>query len=132
MPDWDELTSTVTGIYEELKSVTSGANATYIPVLAEQDSSWLGVSICTVDGQRFDLGDVDVDFSIQSCVKPLIYATAVEDSGLNVVHTHVGIEPSGLAFNEVSLNADNLPHNPMVNAVRPTERTAIAPPHSRP
>ena len=32
------------------------------------------------------------------------------------VHKHVGMEPSGRAFNEFVLNTDGLPHNPMVNA----------------
>ena len=81
-----------------------------------QDRNWFGVSVCTVDGQRFDIGDVNLAFSIQSCVKPLAYAVAVEDIGVTQVHQHVGVAPSGLAFNEISLNSDNLPHNPMVNA----------------
>ena len=72
--------------------------------------------MCTVDGQRFHIGDVEAGFSIQSCVKPLAYAVAVEDIGVTQVHQHVGVAPSGLAFNEISLNDDNLPHNPMVNA----------------
>jgi glutaminase len=72
------------------------------------------VSVCTVDGQRFDVGDVGLGFSIQSCVKPLAYAVAVEDIGVTQVHQHVGCAPSGVAFNEISLNDDNLPHNPMV------------------
>jgi hypothetical protein len=31
----------------------------------------------------------------------MMYAVAVEDRGLSLVHRHVGFEPSGLAFNEV-------------------------------
>ena len=81
-----------------------------------QDREWFGMSVCTVDGQRFHLGDVDIGFSIQSCVKPLAYAVASDDIGVDQVHRHVGCAPSGLAFNEISLNDDNLPHNPMVNA----------------
>lgn len=32
------------------------------------------------------------------------------------VHSHVGYEPSGQAFNAHVLNRDGLPHNPMINA----------------
>jgi glutaminase len=33
-----------------------------------------------------------------------------------VVHEHVGREPSGRGFNELSVNGDGLPHNPMINS----------------
>lgn len=96
----------------------SGKKADYIPILEEQDSNWFTVSVCTVDGQTFSYGNTEKNhaFSIQSGVKPWLYAAAVEQHGLKKVHRHIGIEPSGLAFNEVSLNADDRPHNPMINA----------------
>ena len=130
VPRWEEFTSTITAMYDAIKAtVHGGANASYIPILEEADPNWFGISVCTVDGQRFDIGDTDVDFSIQSCVKPLMYAVAIEDIGLERVHKHVGIEPSGLAFNEVSLNEDGLPHNPMINpGVCPSRSPSPVPP----
>ena len=83
---------------------------------AAADADRFGISVCTVDGQRLDYGDWAAEFSIQSCIKPFVYAFGIEENGLAKVQEHVGIEPSGLAFNEVSLNADERPHNPMVNA----------------
>lgn len=44
-----------------------------------------GVSICTIDGQRFSIGDVNVPFTLQSCSKPLTYAIALEKLGQEVV-----------------------------------------------
>ena len=107
MPNWPEFTSTLKSIFGDIrKEVHGGAPATYIPILAEANRDWFSVSVCTVDGQQFSYGDTDVNFSIQSCVKPLMYGVAARDRGLKFVHRHVGFEPSGLAFNEVSLNQD--------------------------
>eukprot|EP01138_Halocafeteria_seosinensis_P013823 gb/GECG01014115.1/.p1 GENE.gb/GECG01014115.1/~~gb/GECG01014115.1/.p1 ORF type:complete len:1394 (+),score=186.92 gb/GECG01014115.1/:1-4182(+) len=119
MPDWAAFTRDVRDLYDDIQKVAnSGRNADYIPILAEQDSDWFAVSICTVDGQTFTYGNTEPShmFSIQSGIKPMLYAAAVEQNGLKKVHRHVGIEPSGLAFNEVSLNVANRPHNPMINA----------------
>jgi hypothetical protein len=164
-----------------------------------QDPDLFGVSVCTVDGQRFDIGDVGAQFSIQSCVKvrrftrarmstialpdflplcvcvyvcvyvcvfvrlrvpvcpracacalcacvgvgvqprthdplplwcgpanrvqPLVYAMAVEANGLDAVHRHVGIEPSGLSFNSIALNK--------VGGVRSVARRLVPGPESR-
>uniref|UniRef100_A0A8C4S0A9 glutaminase n=1 Tax=Erpetoichthys calabaricus TaxID=27687 RepID=A0A8C4S0A9_ERPCA len=91
--------------------------ADYIPQLAKFSPDLWAASLCTVDGQRHSIGDTKVPFCLQSCVKPLKYAIAVNDLGTEYVHRYVGKEPSGLRFNKLFLNEDGkCPHNPMVNA----------------
>lgn len=65
---------------------------------------------------RYSIGDDNVPFCLQSCAKPLAYAMAVNDLGAEVIHQYVGQEPSGQAFNSLVLDANNKPHNPMINA----------------
>ena len=41
---------------------------------------------------------------------------ALEELGEDEVHRYVGREPSGRNFNEMCLNPESIPHNPMVNS----------------
>lgn len=96
---------------------TGGAVADYIPELAEVDPDQLGISLATVDGAVYDAGDVKAAFTIQSISKPFVYALAIADRGLEAVLDKVDVEPSGEAFNELSLEkGSGRPLNPMINA----------------
>lgn len=115
IPRFDEFCHDLSGLYEIVKENRSGKLADYIPQLAKVDPEKFAVSICSVDGQRFDLGDFDDFFCVQSCSKPITYCLALEAIG-EAVHKYVGAEPSGKTFNELTLNAKGQPHNPMINA----------------
>lgn len=58
---------------------------------------------------RHTVGDTKVPFCLQSCVKPLKYAVAVNDYGTEYVHSFIGKEPSGLRFNKLFLDEDGEP-----------------------
>ena len=94
----------------------AGDVADYIPQLARVPADKFGVAVCTIDGQVATIGDAEEGFTLQSSCKPFLYAAALEEHGEEKVHSHVGREPSGLSFNELTLNKAGLPHNPMINA----------------
>lgn len=94
-----------------------GRVADYIPELAKADPGSFGISIATVDGQVYEVGDCQKQFTIQSISKPFVYGLALEDHGLEQVLAKVGVEPTGEAFNAIVLDEQsNRPFNPMVNA----------------
>ena len=114
--DWKLLTAKTEKIYKEtLAAENKGHVADYIPQLADVDDNLFGVTIVSVDGQVFHIGD-DPAFCVQSCSKPVTYGIALEQFGEDVVHNFIGMEPSGRNFNELCLNSDDLPHNPLINA----------------
>uniref|UniRef100_A0A8C2ZB17 glutaminase n=1 Tax=Cyclopterus lumpus TaxID=8103 RepID=A0A8C2ZB17_CYCLU len=115
IPEFDVFAQKINKIYDMVKTQRDGKVADYIPQLAKFSPELWGVSLCTVDGQRHSVGDTKQPFCLQSCVKPLQYAIAVHETGTERVHRYIGMEPSGLKFNMLSLD-DEGPHNPMVNA----------------
>lgn len=115
-PDFLGFKRDLTELYEDAKQEEGGQVADYIPQLARVNPDLFAVSACTIDGQRFNVGDYTAPFCVQSTCKPLNYCLALEEIGLSNVHQHIGHEPSGSAFNEVTFNTQGLPHNPMINA----------------
>ncbi len=116
IPDFASFTAEIRDIFDKTRPLEDGEVATYIPQLARVPPGHYGASVCTVDGQRFSVGDSAVEFTAQSCMKPLNYCFALEENGQDEVHRIIGREPSGRGFNELTLNKENRPHNPMINA----------------
>jgi len=116
IPDFKSFSIEIEHIYNKIKGNLNGKVADYIPQLGRVNPDQLAVSICTIDGQRFSIGDSDTRFCIQSISKPINYSLALEEHGEDKVHSHVGREQSGIGFNGLVLNDKGLPHNPMINA----------------
>ncbi|MDF1661915.1 MAG: glutaminase A [Planctomycetota bacterium] len=116
IPDFEVFSAQITKIYHQTKENKSGDVARYIPQLARVDPEQYAVAVCSIDGQRFELGDSEVEFCVQSTCKPINYCVALETHGEEVIHQYIGREPSGQGFNELTLNKEGKPHNPMINA----------------
>ena len=104
-------------LHQRISSVTGGKPADYIPELGKADPNLFGIAIATVDGQVYAVGDTEIPFTIQSVSKPFMYGYALQHHGREAVLKHVGVEPTGEAFNSIVLDeVTNRPFNPMVNA----------------
>jgi glutaminase len=98
-------------------TVCDGEVATYIPELAKANPEWFGISLATTDGHVYEVGDSRQHFTIQSISKPFTYGLALEDRGHAAVLAKIGVEPTGDAFNSISLSpGSGCPLNPMINA----------------
>ncbi len=104
-------------LHGRFASLNDGAPADYIPELAKAQASDFGIAIATVDGRLYEVGDTRKPFTIQSISKPFVYGLALKLLSPEHMVNKVGVEPSGEAFNAISLDpATGRPRNPMINA----------------
>ncbi len=104
-------------LYERFSTVEDGAVADYIPELSRVDPEGFGIALVTVDGHVYQSGNSRRPFSIQSISKAFVYGIALEDCGEKRVASKIDVEPSGEAFNSISLEPHTgRPRNPMINA----------------
>lgn len=111
------MTRTIAQVHERYAPVSEGALADYIPELTRTDPAHFGIVVVTADGQQYRVGDVNVPFTIQSVSKAFTYGMALDANGAAAVEKTVDVEPSGEAFNSISLDpVTGRPRNPMINA----------------
>jgi glutaminase len=104
-------------LHARYRDLNEGAVATYIPELAKANPDWFGICLVTASGAIYEAGDSRQHFTIQSISKPFVYGLALEDQGRAAVLGKVGVEPTGDAFNSISLDpGTGRPRNPMINA----------------
>ncbi|MEV8337844.1 glutaminase A [Leucobacter sp. NPDC077196] len=112
----DALSYDLDALRERVLPESGGAVTESIPQLAEADAGQCGIALMTVDGDSRSSREGDVEFSIQSAVKPFLFALALQDTDRAAL-TRVGIEPTGEAFDAIKLESGTgRPPNPMVNA----------------
>lgn len=104
-------------LHTKYRSLNTGKVADYIPELALAKPEWFGICVVTQDGQVFEVGDCEQQFTIQSISKAFLFGLALEDHGREYVNSKVSVEPTGEAFNSIVLDeVTHRPYNPMVNA----------------
>lgn len=108
-----------TWVEENRSHTILGATAKYIPALANQDPNQLGICIIDHEGEIYEAGDVDGEFTLQSVSKILSFIAACDHHGLDYVLERVNVEPTGEAYNSIipfEIHRPNKPFNPLINA----------------
>jgi glutaminase len=116
IPHWSTFCTDMTYHFYAAKADTSGQNAQYIPILRDANPDKFGLAVCSTDGQRFNIGDADAKFSLQSVSKPVTYALGLAKEGDDFMDEWIGVEPAGRPFNTQDLNEHNCPFNSSVNS----------------
>ncbi|MGK3497136.1 glutaminase A [Citrobacter youngae] len=103
---------------QKYKSNNDGKVADYIPALASYSPNNFAITIATVDGKIYQVGDVNKPFPMESLSKVFTMALAMEQHGPQVVLDKLGANATGMPFNSglaVELTK-GAPENPLVNA----------------
>ena len=114
-PDYAKL---IEQAHQKYKSNNDGKVADYIPALATYSPKNFAITIATVDGKIYQVGDVNKPFPMESLSKVFTMALAMEQHGPQVVLDKLGANATGMPFNSglaVELTK-GAPENPLVNA----------------
>ncbi|WP_196208728.1 glutaminase A [Citrobacter sp. Res13-Sevr-PEB04-36] len=114
-PDYARL---IEQAHQKYKSNNNGKVADYIPALATYSPKNFAITIATVDGKIYQVGDVNKPFPMESLSKVFTMALAMEQHGPQVVLDKLGANATGMPFNSglaVELTK-GAPENPLVNA----------------
>lgn len=81
MLDVKKIQESVDEAYKKYQSTSGGANASYIPFLADIPSDLTVLAVVTADGVVISAGDSEYRFAIESLSKLCTLALALEELG---------------------------------------------------
>lgn len=112
----DVRTYDLDALRERVLSERGGEVDDSIPQLAAADADLCALAVVLADGTVRTSAQAEATVSVQSAVKPFLFALALLDTGGDALH-RIGIEPTGEAFDAIKLETGTgRPPNPMVNA----------------
>ena len=120
-----EIITALQTAYNNYKNLQEGANADYIPALAEVDTDLFGIALITVAGDVYTVGDVTTEVSIQSISKVFTMARVIQDSGPEVIAANMGVDATGQVFNSI-VAVEQYQGNEMNAMVNPGAITATS------
>lgn len=112
------LKSLVNEAYEQVKNAKGGANANYIPYLANVPSDLFGIAVSLPNGEVIEVGDTEYVFGIESISKVHTAVLVLRQSGPEKLLEKIGADATGLPFNSIFaiLLENDHPSTPLVNS----------------
>lgn len=124
-----QLQSVVDEAYRHVQNTEGGANANYIPFLANIDPKLFGIAICLPSGKIIEAGDSEYVFGIESISKVHTAILVLRQYGADELLEKIGADATGLPFNSIMallLEKDH-PSTPLVNAGAITADSMVKP-----
>ncbi len=116
IPDFRNFTSFINNLFNRTLQNKQGENSQHIPELASVNPDRYALSVCTVDGQRFNIGDFGVKYLASDTAKAINYCLALKEKTEKTVHEHVGRTYKENGLDYLMLNHAGLPHNPLTES----------------
>ena len=111
------LNTLIKELYQKYECDLKGEVSSAFPALQSVDPDLFAISVVTVDGKIFHVGDYGQPFTIQSISKPFTFGLALEQHGSRFVEEKIGMEPTGEDFDSIiKLDDQTRPYNPMINS----------------
>lgn len=125
----DQIRQAAQEAYEECRDVKGGANANYIPFLANIPSELFGLSVTLPNGETFDFGDTDYRFGVESISKVFTAILVLKEYGAQTLLEKIGADATGLPFSSIFaiLLENDHPSTPLVNAGAITACSMVKP-----
>ena len=118
LPDPDLVKRLIDEAHARFKSNREGENSAVYPALARVPPDLFGICVVGTNGNMYEIGDDQHEFSIMSVSKPFVFALVCQSVGADEAREKLGVNATGRAFNSVAAveAGDDGRTNPMVNS----------------